>query len=148
MTRRRGPCPLQALAAFALAALMAAAGAPVWAACGDRLPLKARQQVDGTGVQIVFAPRAWPIPVGQHFAIDVDVCVPPGAAAPAELRVDADMPVHRHGMNYRATVQPLGDGRFVAEGLMFHMPGRWRFIFDLGTQAGRLGRLTHEVAVE
>jgi hypothetical protein len=34
------------------------------------------------------------------------------AAAPARvLRVDADMPEHRHGMNYRARVSPAGDGR-------------------------------------
>ena len=32
-------------------------------------------------------------------------------------------------MNYRPTVQALGDGRFTAEGLVFHMPGRWRFLF-------------------
>jgi hypothetical protein len=63
---------------------------------------------------------------------------------PTAVRVDADMPAHRHGMNYRATVTPLVDGRFTAQGLMFHMPGRWRFIFDLATPAGTQ-RLTHEV---
>ena len=47
------------------------------------------------------------------------------------LAVDADMPAHRHGMNYRASVTALGDGRFRADGLMFHMAGRWRILFDL-----------------
>jgi hypothetical protein len=55
----------------------------------------------------------------------------PAQPLPVALRVDADMPAHRHGMNYRTTVTALGDGRFRAEGLMFHMAGRWRLLFDL-----------------
>jgi hypothetical protein len=47
-------------------------------------------------------------------------------------------------MNYRTTVTALGDGRFRAEGLMFHMAGRWRLLFDLpaanGQPARRLSR--------
>ena len=48
--------------------------------------------------------------------------------------------MHKHGMNYRATVKPLGQGRYTADGLMFHMPGKWRFVFELTgvTPADRL----------
>jgi hypothetical protein len=63
---------------------------------------------------------------GRHFALDVVVCARAGAALPVALRVDADMPAHRHGMNYRPTVRALGDGRYRADGLMLHMAGRWR----------------------
>ena len=40
-------------------------------------------------------------------------------------------PGNRCGMNYKAEVKPLGRGRFQAEGLMFHMPGRWELIFEV-----------------
>jgi YtkA-like len=129
-------------------ALLGCALAPAAsAACGDDLPLKGRHQAEAGGLRVVFAPKPWPVIVGRHFAVDVVLCASPGVPAADALRVDADMPAHRHGMNYRASVKPLGDGRFVAEGLMFHMPGRWRFIFDFGNGAQAL-RVTHEVEVE
>ena len=34
-------------------------------------------------------------------------------------------------MNYRVKVAPLA-GRYRSEGWLFHMPGRWEFVFDLG----------------
>lgn len=117
------------------------------AGCADKLAAKGRQQAEGGGLQVAFVARPWPVRVGRHFGVDVVVCAPAGGATPTSLRIDADMPAHRHGMNYRATVKPLGGGRFAAEGLMFHMPGRWRFIFDLGSGAQAV-RVTHEVEVE
>ena len=67
------------------------------------------------------------IEVGRHFSVEAIVCAsPPGRG----LRVDAQMPEHRHGINYRPTVSATGDGRYVAEGLLFHMPGRWRVHFE------------------
>jgi hypothetical protein len=128
---------------------LAGLAGPAIAACGDQLPAAGRLQASAGGVALAFAPRPGPLAVGRHFALEVEVCIPPGTPAPAALRVDADMPAHRHGMNYRATVQALGPGRFVAEGLLFHMPGRWRFIFDLARAGGAPPlRLTQEVELE
>ena len=84
------------------------------------------------------------IEIGKHFAVDAVVC---SKVAPIALRVDAQMPAHRHGMNYRARVAPQGDGRYRAEGLLFHMPGKWQFVFDL-ERPGRTERLTADVLVE
>jgi hypothetical protein len=84
------------------------------------------------------------IEVGKHFAVDMVVCSQP---VPSGLRVDAQMPAHRHGMNYRARVAPQGDGRYRAEGLLFHMPGKWQFVFDL-ERPSRTERLTADVVVE
>jgi hypothetical protein len=67
--------------------------------------------------------------------------------APTALRVDADMPAHRHGMNYRAKVSPKGEGRYVAEGLLFHMPGQWRLLFDVDG-GGRTERLAANITLE
>lgn len=112
------------------------------ASCGAQLGGAARQVTELGALTVVFAPRPWPVPVGRHFALDIAVCAAPGTALPASLRVDADMPAHRHGMNYKPTVQALGDGRFVAEGLMFHMPGRWRFLFYPPSGAPLTGEIT------
>ena len=65
--------------------------------------------------------------VGKLFAVVVKVC-----PADATLtRVDATMPEHRHGMNYRPSIQQLGPGLWRAEGLMFHMPGLWEMRLDV-----------------
>ncbi len=80
--------------------------------------------------------------VGAHFALELAVCPPPG-----ELLVDAWMPEHRHGMNYRPSVTALDGGRYRAEGLLFHMPGRWEFLFEL-RGGGGTERFAHAVRVE
>jgi hypothetical protein len=84
------------------------------------------------------------IEIGKHFAVETVVCA---KSPPRALRVDAQMPAHRHGMNYRARVTPQGDGRYRAEGLLFHMPGAWQFVFDL-ERPGGTERLTADITVE
>jgi hypothetical protein len=54
---------------------------------------------------------------------------PIGAPA-VTLSVDAAMPHHEHGLNTTPRVSASGDG-FVAEGLIFHMPGKWEVYFDI-----------------
>jgi hypothetical protein len=100
------------------------------------------------GLMLAIVPERWPIPVGQHFSVDITLCADrPGGAVPGLLGLDADMPLHRHGMNYRATVEPLAAGRYHVRGLMFHMPGRWRFNAELGAPNGLTQRLTLGVDV-
>jgi cytochrome c peroxidase len=66
--------------------------------------------------------------VSSFFVIDVAACAKAGPL-PKALKVDAHMPEHKHGMNYAPKVQALGPGRWRAEGLMLHMPGKWEFVF-------------------
>ena len=80
--------------------------------------------------------------VGEHFAVEFAVC-----PAPQDVQVDAWMPAHRHGMNYQPVVKPLGGGRYRAEGLMFHMPGEWEFVFVLRAD-GATQRLARGLRVE
>ena len=87
------------------------------------------------------------IAVGQHFAMDLVVCAKASQPAPESLRIDAHMPEHRHGMNYRTTVKPADRGRYLAEGFMFHMPGRWEFIFEVRS-GGKTDRVTQSVMLE
>ena len=86
------------------------------------------------------------IPLAEHFALDIQVCSA-NAASPARLsKVDATMPAHRHGMNYRPVITALGNGRYRVEGLMFHMAGLWQLGFEL--QAGpRLIRISHDLQI-
>jgi hypothetical protein len=103
--------------------------------CGETL-----RTVDGRAAnarfEIAFAIVPAPIVTGALFALDIVVCPRAGVASPTGLAVDAVMPEHRHGMNYRPTVAARGPGAYRAEGLVFHMPGRWDLLFDVDTGAG------------
>ena len=82
--------------------------------------------------------------VGKPFAVDLIVCPREAGARIEEVRVDGHMPEHRHGMNYKASVKAQGEpGRYRAEGLMFHMPGNWEFLFDVRDAKG-MERLKQE----
>lgn len=119
-----------------LAALLALA-APAAIAC--ELPGGPAQRIESASHAVVFraAPR-----VGEHFALDFAVC-----PAPESVRVDAWMPEHRHGMNYKPSLKALGGGRYRAEGLMFHMAGRWELVFEV-RDAGKIKRLAHGLRLE
>ena len=85
--------------------------------------------------------------VGKHFALELAICPKAGTAALDSVRVDAHMPEHRHGMNYKAQVVAGPGGRYKAEGLMFHMPGRWEILFDVRSGA-KTDRLTQSIVLE
>jgi hypothetical protein len=121
-------------AAMALAAVAFTSGAAAAQSCGTDLVFPRLLESD----RYVVAYRTLPSPVvaGEHFVVEFAVCPRDGAPAPDTVRVDASMPEHRHGMNYRPVVEAKGNGRYAAEGLMFHMSGRWEMTFDLATSAG------------
>ena len=89
--------------------------------------------------------KSAPIAVSEHFSLEIAACAKSGAA-PESLKVDAHMPEHRHGMNYAPAVKALGPGRWRVEGLLFHMPGKWEFVFEIGT-AGTTDRLAHPIVL-
>ena len=87
-------------------------------------------------------------PVRQPFAIAFRVSrVAGGTPFDGDLRVDAAMPHHGHGMNVAPTVKSTGRGEFRAEGMLFHMPGYWELYFD-AVEAGRLERAQGTVTLE
>jgi hypothetical protein len=127
--------------ALALALAVGSAAAADCSAPAGFTPAGRIQSRDTVLLYRTVPPR---IEIGKHFAVDAVVCT---KAPPRALRVDAQMPAHRHGMNYRARVTPQGDGRYRAEGLLFHMPGEWQFVFDL-ERPGGTERLTAAVTAE
>ena len=137
----------RALGGAALTLCAVFATAPIFAAddCVAALGTEQPWIAEGDGVRVAFIAKPMPPPLNQHFALELAPC--DGARAASSLQVDADMPAHRHGMNYRATVAPLRDGVYRAQGLMFHMPGRWRVIVDVVVE-GRVRRATREIDVQ
>ena len=71
---------------------------------------------------------------GELFDLDAWVFGADDASNPrtdVSLAVDAAMPQHGHGMNRVPKIERLPDGGFRAEGLLFHMPGKWELYFDV-----------------
>ncbi|UCE32648.1 MAG: hypothetical protein JSW68_07110, partial [Burkholderiales bacterium] len=84
-------------------------------------------RAQGASISAVLTPEPAPIRVTEPFALSIAFCPPQAAAAVERIEVDASMPMHRHGMNYRASIRRDGIGRYRADGLLLHMPGLWRF---------------------
>jgi len=120
------PC-VRFVVGLALAGMHGVAAAQ---ACGDALG-KGVTRGESQRYIVAWCADPAPVVVSRHFALDIVVCPKSGATPPQSLAVEATMPAHRHGMNYRPTITATGAGRFRAEGLMFHMPGAWEFAFDV-----------------
>lgn len=117
---------------FAAAALLfCLAATPAWA-CRSAISVR---------------PEPSPIPVSAPFSVLLTFC-DLGNRLPEQVAVDATMPAHRHGMNYRPVVTKVAPGNFRIDGLLFHMPGEWEFVFDVTYADARRERLTHTVRVQ
>lgn len=93
-------------------------------------------EMPDTGTAVIRLPDE-KIPLNQPFGIEVSVC--PINGAPVErFTLNAIMPAHQHGMNYQPIISQSADGNFVADGLVFHMPGIWRI-----TVSGLVAGETH-----
>ncbi|MBI3199059.1 MAG: FixH family protein [Rhodospirillales bacterium] len=113
-----------------------------WADCPLDLGKGTGWVVFSDHYMIAFRPEPMRIEVGQPFSLLFNVCTK--SNSPAELlMVDATMPEHKHPMNYRPTIVAGTNGRYRADGLVFHMPGRWELSIDV--RAGEESeRLTHD----
>ena len=102
--------------------------------------------VANANVQVVYQAQPTIIRVGKPFSLQATICPLAANAQVQAFAVDAQMPEHKHGMNYIPKVAALGDRRFSADGLMFHMPGKWQFVFDVRVD-GRAERLTQDIMI-
>lgn len=142
---RRAACI--AAAALVVVGLGARGVAPAAGACEEPSGFHARGRIESGDVVVLFRTRPATIEVGEHFVVDAIVCAGAPGRAVKGLRVDAMMPEHRHGMNYRARVTRDGAGRYTAEGLLLHMAGRWQLLFDV-ERDGATDRLVADLQVE
>ncbi|WP_413719319.1 hypothetical protein [Silicimonas sp. MF1-12-2] len=74
-------------------------------------------------------------PVARPFSMELTFC----EGAPDRFEIDVSMPAHQHGMNYSPKISELGEGRFLVEGMFFHMPGVWQIRVDAETARGPVG---------
>lgn len=127
------------LSAFVLAAGAVQAAEP----CAPRTVEADAVTLGSEHVTLAVRPVPAPIVAGKMFALEIAVC----RGSVRSLRIDAQMPAHRHGMNYAPEVSRRGPGTWRAEGLMFHMPGHWQLTVEAETDAGR-ARLTQDLNIE
>lgn len=112
------------------------------ARAGCEMPGGEARKIESAHHLVLYRTRPAPPRVGEHFVLEFAVC-----PAPESVRVDAQMPEHRHGMNYRPTVTALGEGRYRAEGLMLHMAGRWELVFEMRS-GGTSERVAQSIRIE
>jgi hypothetical protein len=115
-------------------------------ACGESLRGE-RRTIENSRYAVAYVTTPAPVEIGRHFVVDFAVCPRAGAPAPQDVRVDANMPEHRHGMNYRTSVVRSPAGTYRADGMLFHMPGRWDITFDV-VAGNRTDRLIGTMRVE
>lgn len=126
-------------------------------AFGSTQPISAGNACDGVSSVRMAGPADAPfivaidlgpggIPVSAPFGADITIC-PFENGRPTRVTVDATMPAHKHGMNYEPRIVARDAGRYAVEGLLFHMPGIWRFEVTAYAD-GKPHRFFHDVAVE
>ncbi len=91
--------------------------------------------------QLALQTRPNPVVVSQPFAINLQICRRGGAPVAGRVDVDAMMPAHRHGMNYKPAFETGADGMITGSGFIFHMPGKWQFTVRV-TEGDQVSRLT------
>ena len=84
-----------------------------------------------TGVVLHYRIEPPPLRVAQHFSMQFRVCRAQQSIVLERFKVDALMPTHGHGMNYRPRIEIRPGGLVEATGLLFHMPGAWQIRVDL-----------------
>ena len=129
-----------------IAAVAGAAGSGLVAdAQACQLPAGVRLETERLALSYRTIPSK--IVVGEHFVLELAVCPKQNVELSGKIKLDAHMPEHRHGMNYRPNVVPVTPpgqpGRYRSDGWLFHMSGRWEFVFELGGE-----RLADSVRIE
>lgn len=133
---------LAAIAALAMAAFASSGAAAQPCGAG----LAGAQRIESVRYAIAFLTRPAKIAVGRHFSVEFAVCAKGDRPAPQSVQVDATMPEHKHGMNYAPNITKTGPDRYRADGLMFHMPGRWELTFELRSN-GQTEKLARSIVV-
>jgi hypothetical protein len=88
--------------------------------------------------RVILRPRDGAIPLNEMHAWTVDVTTAEGEAfRPTRLAFTGGMPQHQHGFITEPRVtRALGPGRFLIEGVKFHMAGSWMLRVELVGPSG------------
>lgn len=88
--------------------------------------------------RVAYRSDAAPIPINRMHSWTLHIETADGrAVTDAVVKVDGDMPQHRHGLPTRPRVtRNLGNGDYLVEGMKFQMGGWWTIDFTV-TAGGR-----------
>ena len=147
MSARRMPLPLALLGLLLLVGCSGESEAPTSSTAAPEavVPAEVEWRTASTaddGYYVRWRPLVEPIPLADPFDVEVEVWTDDSMTEAGRfdrIIVDAGMPHHRHGMNIVPEISPDGTARWIARGMLFHMPGRWQLYVDL-VEDGRLER--------
>jgi hypothetical protein len=84
--------------------------------------------------------------LGQPFDMAFLTCSE-NSTSIKQVNVEATMPQHNHGMNYVPEITTIGQNRYKASGMLFHMPGKWRISLE-ARGADKNDRFVFEISVK
>ena len=89
--------------------------------------------------QVSVAPELEPLVINTIHRWVVQVLATDGAPVPAAvIAVRGGMPAHDHGLPTRPeATRYLGEGRYLIEGMRFHMAGQWEVVLSIEADALR-----------
>jgi hypothetical protein len=90
--------------------------------------------LEGQKVKVLLERPRSSVQVSQAFNLIAHICPKEDGASVTRATLDASMPEHQHGMNYKPKLQlsggagqeVLGARQLSAQGMVFHMPGKWQ----------------------
>jgi hypothetical protein len=89
--------------------------------------------------RIAFDSELSPIPINRIHDWVFTITTPEGdAVAGAVLSVTGGMPLHNHGLPTQPRMtKELGEGRYLVEGMRFHMNGDWELLVTVDVDGRR-----------
>ena len=98
--------------------------------------------------QISYRPSRVPVPINTIQSWTLTITDSGGRPVDgAVIEIAGDMPEHGHGLPTTPQVRSLGGGRYMLEGLKFHMPGWWVVTLDVSA-AGRSDTVTFNLKLQ
>ncbi len=101
----------------------------LWAAFLSPSTFAAEPDLSGSarGIQLAVYSHLSPIEINQIHSWEVTLQDDDGPLVGAELGISGGMPEHNHGMPTQPRVtEEISPGRYLLEGIRFHMPGKWQ----------------------
>ena len=90
------------------------------------------------GISLEIFSHLSPIEINTIHSWEVVLTDKDGAVSGATLDIVGGMPEHNHGMPTQPQITAeLAPGRYLLEGVRFHMPGLWRLTASISTEKTR-----------
>ena len=109
---------------------------------------RAQEMVEMDGFRLGYQSHLEPLRINTMHSWTVTLETTAGEPiGDALILVSGGMPDHDHGLSTAPRItREMESGRYVLEGMKFHMGGRWEIVFQIET-ATEQGRVTVELTV-